>query len=373
MIGLSEKTKKMFEEYCEKHKISGKKKEELFERVKELYSKSSYEPGESIGVVAAQSISEPATQLTMRTYHFAGAAGIQVTLGLPRMIELFDARKSAKRNMKIYLPKGATKDDAKVIATKVKETTFKDIVSESSLDLLNMQVEFTIDKDLLEKYGITKDMIEKSVKRYIKNTEFQMKGNKLYAKPKKNDVKDLRDVKLKVMDMFLTGVKNIKHTILVFERGEWVIYTIGSNLEKVLKIKGVDFERTTTNDIHQIAEVLGIEAARNAILHETEDCLQKQGLDVDLRHLMLVADVMTTEGYISPIGRYGVSGAKASVLAKANFEETIKHLTIAAYKGEVDKLESTVENVIVGQTAPVGTGMVDLVVAPKDNKSKAKS
>ncbi len=365
---IPEKVKKRFEELCEKRGIKGEKKEKLYEKLRKIIEKSSYEPGEAVGVVAAQSISEPATQLTMRTYHFAGSSGIQVTLGLPRMIELFDARKSEKRNMKIYLPPGTSKDDATKIARRIKETLMSDVVSEASLDLLNLRVEFTLDKNLVEKHGITKEMILKSAKKYIKNAEFEMKGMKFYVKPKKNSIKDLRDVKLKIMDMFLGGVRNIKDAIVAEEGGELFIHTIGSNLEKVLQIDGIDKTRTTTNDIYQIADVLGIEAARNAILNETKECLEGQGLNVDMRHLMLVADIMTTEGRIMPIGRYGVAGTKASVLARANFEETIKHLVNASYKGEVDRLESTIENIIVGQVAPIGTGIVDLVVKPKGMK-----
>ena len=135
---------------------------------------------------------------------------------------------------------------------------------------------------------------------------------------------------------------------------------MGSNLAKVLEVDGIDGARTTTNNIHEVERVLGIEAARTTIINEAMNTLKEQGLDVDVRHVMLTADVMTVDGTIRAIGRYGVAGLKGSVLARANFEETIKHLTRAAATAEVDHLESIVENVMINQVVPVGTGMFEL-------------
>ena len=98
--------KREFKEYAEKHRLSSQGQERLLSIVNSVYQKSTYDPEEPIGVVTAQSLSEPATQMTMRTYHFAGTAGIQVTLGLPRMIEIFDARKEPRTpTMTIHIDK----------------------------------------------------------------------------------------------------------------------------------------------------------------------------------------------------------------------------------------------------------------------------
>ena len=141
-------------------------------------------------------------------------------------------------------------------------------------------------------------------------------------------------------------------------------------MRRILEREEVDTTRTISNDIHEVASVLGIEAARNLIIKEVTKTLEEQGLDVDIRHVILVADMMTVDGVVKPIGRYGVAGAKGSVLARANFEETIKHLTQAAILGEVDTLESTVENVMINQVVPIGTGMVELVYSPKKKEKK---
>jgi DNA-directed RNA polymerase subunit A" len=129
----------------------------------------------------------------------------------------------------------------------------------------------------------------------------------------------------------------------------------------VLSIDGVDASRTTCNNIHEIYKELGVEAAREAIIEETMDTLEEQGLDdVNIRHLMLVADIMTNRGTIESIGRHGISGSKESVLARAAFEVTVNHLLDAAIHGEVDDLNGVIENVIVGKPVAIGTGDVDL-------------
>ena len=158
----------------------------------------------------------------------------------------------------------------------------------------------------------------------------------------------------------IRGIPEIKRVLTNFENGEWVIRTDGSNLEGVLSIEGVDPARTTTNDIHEIAKILGIEAARNALIMEAHAVLDEQGLDVDVRHVMLVADIMTNLGEVQQIGRHGISGEKSSVLARAAFELTIQHLVNAAIKGETDPLKGVIENIIVGQSMPLGTGSVEL-------------
>ena len=126
----------------------------------------------------------------------------------------------------------------------------------------------------------------------------------------------------------------------------------------------MDKKRTSTNSIQEIYEVLGVEAARNSIIDEASKTLDEQGLTVDIRHIMLVADLMTNDGDVKAIGRHGISGRKSSVLARAAFEITAAHLLHAALTGEVDHLDGVAENIIVGQPVTLGTGAVNLVYAP---------
>ena len=164
--------------------------------------------------------------------------------------------------------------------------------------------------------------------------------------------------------MQISGIKGIGR-VIIRKDDEWVIHTEGSNLGDILQIPGIDKVRTTTNDIHEIETVLGIEAARQAIIDETQNTLENQGLSVDVRHIMLVADMMTSEGIVKSIGRHGISGEKSSVLARAAFEETGKHLLRASIRGEVDNLTGIIENIIIGQPIPLGTGSVGVKMADK--------
>jgi len=365
---IAKKVMDDFEDYCKRNKLSEKQKAEKLELFKKLLEKYMYEPGEAIGVVAAQSISEPATQMTMRSYTMASQSDrlSKVTHGLPRLIEIFDARRTFEKNMTIYLlSEYNTKDKAKEIANKVKLKTVGSMIVSDSIDLINLRIELELEK---ESY---KDSI-KEVLSTMKDTETSSKGNMFYVKPKKDDVKNLRKVKNKVLKTQVGGVKGIENVIVVKENEDWVIQTVGTNLKKILKIDGIDIARTTTNDIYQIYETLGIEAARNTILKEAKQTLDEQGLEVDVRHLMLLADMMTFDGQVRDIGRYGVSGKKASVLARANFEETKKHLVQASFSGEEDNLQGIIENVIVGQIPPVGTGMVQLGIDMEKMKAMIK-
>ena len=185
----------------------------------------------------------------------------------------------------------------------------------------------------------------------------------------KHPIRELRLLGDKVRDLQISGKKDIGKVIIrKAEIGpnetEFVMHTEGSNLKDIFKEEGIDKKRTTTNNIHEIEMVLGIEAARNAIVQELNKTLSEQGLSVDIRHIMLVADMMTSEGIVKSIGRHGISGQKSSVLARAAFEETGKHLLHASLRGETDGLNGIIENIIIGQPIPLGTGSVSVTMKP---------
>ncbi|MEK6880220.1 MAG: DNA-directed RNA polymerase subunit A'', partial [Nanoarchaeota archaeon] len=136
----------------------------------------------------------------------------------------------------------------------------------------------------------------------------------------------------------------------------------GTNLNEILKIKGVDKNNTITNDIYEIRNEFGIEAARNAIINEINGVIHQQGLDIDIRHLRLVADAMTSTGEIKGVTRMGIISQKSSILARASFETPVKQFVNATVKGSRDKLTSVVENIIINQPVPVGTGLPGLLV-----------
>ena len=196
-------------------------------------------------------------------------------------------------------------------------------------------------------------------KAVINNDEIVIPSGKPDSKSSdvKFEIRELRLLADKVRDLQISGIKGIGK-VIIRRDDEWIIHTEGSNLKEILDMEGIDHVRTTTNNIHEIGEVLGIEAARQSIINEAQNTLSEQGLSVDVRHIMLVADIMTSEGVVKSIGRHGISGEKSSVLARAAFEETGKHLLRASIRGEVDDLTGIIENIIIGQPIPLGTGSV---------------
>jgi DNA-directed RNA polymerase subunit A" len=336
--------------------------EKIMSEVKRRYEYSLVEPGEAVGIVAAQSMGEPSTQMTMRTFHYAGVAELNVTLGLPRIIEIVDARRTPSTpTMTIYLKEEYAKDreKAKEIAKKIELVTVGDVIKRTEMDMIDAKVTLLLDTYELKRRELTPEDVKEKLKG-MKGVEIGLDDNQIWIKVPEPSMKELRKVATKAKSTYLRGVKDIQRVVMRKEEEGYVIYTEGSNLKDVLKIKGVDVSRTKTNDILEIHKVLGIEAARNAIINEAMDTLDEQGLMVDIRHLMLIADMMTVDGQVKAIGRHGVSGEKASVLARAAFEITVDHLLKAGIKGEVEELTGIVENVIVGRPVRLGTGMVEL-------------
>ncbi len=357
-----------------KNEYSLKKGElkKVIKKVVEKYQERLVDPHEAVGIVAAQSIGEPGTQMTLRTFHYAGVAEMNVTLGLPRLIEIVDARREPSTPMMtIYLREDIrhNEDKVKEVAKKIESTQIMD-VADIITNIADMSVVIRPDAKKMEDRGVKKEDIIESLSRIKLKTSVVVEGNDIKIKLAEPSYKRLHRLMNEIRTLTLRGIKGIHRAIVrkTKDTDEWVIYTQGSNLKDVLELEEVDGRRTTTNNILEIAEVLGIEAARNAIIYESKDTLEQQGLNVDIRHLMLVADIMTYNGVVEAIGRHGVAGEKESVLARAAFEITAKHLLTAGVIGEVDELKGVAENIIVGQPVSLGTGAVTLVYKPKKKR-----
>ncbi len=310
------------------------------------------------------------THNTLNVFHFAGVAEMGVTLGLPRLIELFDARKDPSTpRTEVYLKRGFTKDKEKVkqIAAQLIETKLTDISAEFSLNLTLSRIEVLLDKKKIKDLKITEPQLEKIFEEQFKKVKISFSQDKLIIKPKieEYDLKILYQLKEKSKEVHIKGVKGIKQVSPIFNGNEFVILCSGANLKDIFKIEGIDETRTTTNDIFMMADVLGIEAARQAIINEANNVIKQQGLDIDVRHIMFLADAMTTSGKIKGITRSGITSEKESVLARASFETPLKHIVNASLIGEEDTLNSVIENVMVNQVVPLGTGLPDLIAKMK--------
>lgn len=337
---------------------------EVDENLKKRYTQMQYEPGEAIGLVAAQSLAEPATQLTMETYHAAGAAQVSLTAGLPRLIEIVDARRNPKTPaMNVYLHDDYnSEEDAKHVARKLREVTLEDLVKKDTLDIMQLEAEYELNEDLLDDYDVDMEDVKARIKESVKKAKVEIDGNsfKLESSKEDYDLRDLKNLKNDVEDARIKGIKGIEQVVIQEDDGEWRLQTAGTSLRKTLKIKEVDENRTISNDLYEVKKVLGVEALRQRIIVETNQTLEAQGIGVDDRHIMLLADMMTKEGELNGTTRYGIVGNKKSILARSAFEETKKHLIQGSLREERDDLEGIVENIIVGQAVPVGTGLIDL-------------
>ena len=324
------------------------------------------------------------THNTMNTFHYAGVAEIDVTQGLPRLIELVDARKTPDTpTMTVYLEEEYANERPRAheVVWQMEATKIL-ALGDISTNVADMLVQVDLNAETLNERWPTigdSDLIAEEVQDIIENNlGVSTRREKMLIEfgPSEPSYRRLLQLVEELRDIVFKGLEDISRVVIRKEDNErtngeeFVLYTEGSALGDVLPIEGVDASRTTSNNIHEVHRNLGIEAARESIINETMETLREQGLDdVNVRHLMLVADIMTNRGEIESIGRHGISGSKDSVLARAAFEVTVNHLLDAAVHGEEDDLEGVIENVIVGKPVAIGTGDVDLRMGSIDADS----
>ena len=313
------------------------------------------------------------THNTMNTFHYAGVAEIDVTQGLPRLIELVDARKTPDTPMMTVYLEGEyadNRDKAHEVVWSIEATKIL-ALGDVSTNVADMLVQIDLNEEtLLERWPTYDDpnVVAEEIAETIEDAlgvDTRQQGTLVEFGPPSPSYRQLLQLVEQLRDVVFKGIEEVDRVVIRKEETddgeEFVLYTEGSAFGDVLEIEGVDPTRTTCNNIHEIYRTLGVEAARESIINETNTTLEEQGLgDVNVRHLMLVADIMTNRGTIESIGRHGISGSKDSVLARAAFEVTVNHLLDAAIHGERDDLDGVIENVIVGKPISLGTGDVDL-------------
>ena len=354
--------------------------DEIARAVESQYVDTRVDPLEPVGTVSAQSIGEPGTQMTMNTFHYAGVAEIDVTQGLPRLIELVDARKTPDTPMMtVYLEDeyAENREKAHEVVWALEATKIL-ALGDVSTNVADMLVRIDLNEEtLLERWPTVDDanLVAQEIAETIEDNlgvSTRQQGMAIEFGPNEPSYRELLQLVERLREIVFKGIEDISRVVIRKEETddgeEFVLYTEGSAFGDVLTIEGVDASRSTCNNIHEIREELGIEAAREAIINETSDTLREQGLDdVNIRHLMLVADIMTNEGTIESIGRHGISGSKDSVLARAAFEVTVNHLLDAAIHGQSDDLDGIIENVIAGKPIALGTGDVKLRMGSIDS------
>tara|TARA_B100001996_G_scaffold382176_1_gene373308 strand:- start:11004 stop:12569 length:1566 start_codon:yes stop_codon:yes gene_type:complete len=366
-------------------KLTKKQASDVINDAYAALDKASIDPFEAAGIITAQSIGEPGTQMTMRTFHYAGVATVNVTQGLPRIIEIVDARKVPSTPTMIIrlMPDKNSPEEAQKLAASLEITTTANI-SQIETDVAQRRLVLKLNKGNLKQKNMTgmevKDKLERALRLYVQADKEKNPGilTIIPGVHNEEDLAELQDnppsytmllqLEEKIRDMRLKGIPSIERANVQYDdkNGEYYLSTIGSNLSRVSEIESIDRSRTYTNNIIEIFNYLGIESARQAIINELEATLLSARLEVDVRHLLMVADVMTSEGEVRAIGRHGVSGTKHSILARAAFEVTVNHLLKAGIIGETDRLTGVAENIIVGQPISLGTGSVELFYIPEE-------
>lgn len=368
----NELIKIMMDKHDAGNDVSDENFEEIVSKIRVEYEKTRVQACEAVGINAAHSIGEPGTQMTMRTFHYAGVAEINVTLGLPRLIEIMDARKEPSTpTMTIYLDPDyrESRDKAREVSWKIEAAPLHEF-GDIETDIADMCVLVQVNKDVCKKRKIPVSDVLSVAPQKIKDkrhyrdfdVETDEKQGILKFIPKNPEsYQNLFQLAEHVRQVIVQGIDDIKRVVVRKENDEYILHTEGSDLKDVFEIEGVDCTRTRTNNISEIANTLGIEAARSAIIYEAYSTLKEQGIAVDLRHIMLVSDIMCMDGEVKQIGRHGIAGEKESVLSRASFEVTVNHLLDAAIAHEFDELSGVTENVIVGQPIKLGTGDVKLM------------
>ncbi len=329
------------------------------------------EYGDPVGIIAAQSVGEPGTQMILRSFHLAGIESTISTSGLPRIIELVDAKKKPSTPVTyIYLDSKMNKkfESAEELLRKINEVRMSSIAKRILENFSKGKIKISLDMQSLESEGLVARQVASRIEKEFGKVDVSIAEGGIIINMHTKNLKEIRAASIKMMKMLVSGVDGAgKATIRKDDKtGEYYLISAGSNIEGIMGIEGVDTSRTTTNDVFAVYRLFGIEAARNALAFELAKTLKEQKISVDDRHLNLIADAMTATGTIKGVGRHGLSGEKRSVFARAAYEETLKHLVKAAAYGEVDPMRGVTENILVGKQIPIGTGSVRLAIKKED-------
>ena len=418
-------------------KIQEEEYKSLINKIHYTFESSRISAGEMVGAVSAQSIGEPATQMTLNTFHYAGVSSkSNVTRGIPRLRELLGVTKNLKSpSTTIYLKENFRNNQGKsqYAKNKIEYTVIKDIVTKTQIfyDPKNTEFEtdiqedkgfleiykefleiekgpdfeydetapwiirFTFNKELMMENGIVMEDVYLAISQYdddkiqfiysddnskqligrltIKADLQGSEDDLLNGLSDQSDVISIfKNIQEDILNnVVIKGIKGITNIVMgekstyvkendeIVQKKPWILETDGINLLDVFNSEFVGFSQTFSNDILEIYEYLGIEAARNILLEEITSVMSDASY-INNRHIELLCDVMTNKGYMSAINRQGINRGDTGPLAKCSFEDTTDQLIKAGLFGEKDKLNGVSSNIMMGQTIKAGTGMCNI-------------
>ncbi|XP_022661232.1 DNA-directed RNA polymerase III subunit RPC1-like isoform X1 [Varroa jacobsoni] len=343
------------------------------------YLRAKLEPATAVGAICAQSIGEPATQMTLKTFHFAGVASMNITQGVPRIKEIINASKAiATPIITATLLNETDSEFARCVKARVEQTTLGEISEYLEEVYLPQEVfvliKLAIDRIRLLQLEVSADTIKYAIcldkKIKVKPNDVIVQSNSVITiraskTPTNQNLSHIvQELMVHLPQVVVKGVATravIHCDDSTPDRPIYKLLVESDRLLDVLSTYGVKPERSGCNNILEVSKVLGIEAARQQIITEMRETMEGHGISVDMRHLMLLADLMTRTGEVVGITRHGLAKMKESALMLASFEKTADHLFDAAYFGQHDDVTGVSECIILGKPMRQGTGFFNLV------------
>ncbi|KAK2985575.1 hypothetical protein RJ640_025008 [Escallonia rubra] len=341
------------------------------------YQLKKIESGTAIGAIGAHSIGEPGTQMTLKTFHFAGVGSMNVTLGVPRIKEIIDAAKKISTPLiKAKLICFDNLNVARIVKGRIEKTILSQVAKSVKIVMTSRSasIVITLDMEVIQasQLGIDAHTVKTSIlqtpkiklkDQHIKILDARKLEVCLQAEKSKLNFQ-LHLLKNKLPTVIVKGIHTVGRAVISKEKNkktgqeEYRVPVEGTGLLAVMGTEGVDGRRTRSNHVIEVQHTLGIEAARRQIIREIRYTMKSYGMSIDIRHMMLLADLMTFKGEVLGITRYGIQKMKDSVLMLASFEKTADHLFNASVNGRDDKIEGVSECIIMGIPMQIGTGML---------------
>ncbi|KAF2634378.1 DNA-directed RNA polymerase III subunit RPC1 [Massarina eburnea CBS 473.64] len=356
------------------------------------YQRAAVQPGHAVGAIGAQSIGEPGTQMTLKTFHFAGVAGMSITQGVPRIKEIINASTTISTPViACELSNKSIESAARIVKARVEKTYLRDVIAyvEDVWHPNGAYIEMRIDWDTITALYV--DITPQEIKSAIlahkplkwgkSGADVQVHANKIRvqvanpldstkrATTKTKNTKEyferVQQVKSMIPDVVIKGYPDCQRAIIKKdskpnENGDYECQLLveGYGLKACMTTPGIEGHKTTSNSVMEVKQELGIEAARATIIREIGSVMGN--MDIDPRHMQLLADVMTFKGEVYGITRHGLQRSRDSVLQLASFEKTPDHLFEAAAKGKIDRIDGVSECIIMGQPVKLGTGAMQV-------------
>ena len=372
--------------------------------------------GEMVGVICAQSIGERQTQLTLNSFHQAGLSVGMVVTGVPRFMEILNATKEPKISKNTFYFNDSKWKNVDTIRRNIgyglKHITWSDIIESefffkkkddepwfetfqhfypTSSDISkSMGFSFKLNKKIMFQYQIPMHLIKERIEEEFDDVHIifsplsicqidlfvdfeKLQG--IYENELKKDISSNLNsdylielfmyeiFRPKLFDITICGIRGIKDFYIQKDLGKeskYFVETEGTNFLEILKLPYVDQSTIITNHMWDVYEICGIEGTRKFLFEELKNIVSSDGTFINPCHLDLLIDLMTFNGLIQSISRYGMKKEQNSVLTKSSFEESLEHFSKAGFFSENELVKSVSASIMCGKRSNIGSGLCTL-------------